>query len=200
MAFRAAQIAGAVRISAILAAHGIQALKSRFPAAWRNGQGYNVDFDDDRGVWHDFVTGEGGGILDLVGKLRGCSRKEALHWLAGFAGYALPGQPWSATERQKWLNARRQQQELEAWRQRGLRLLRGWRNWFWDASRHAERWLASPAGAASFGLMKFDLAIVCVSRGERLGDRLNDAVNRLTALPVDALRRLRARLVNRRSD
>jgi hypothetical protein len=58
----------------------------RTPATWRGGDGWNVVMDDGKGVWHDFVTGEGGGILDLTQRVNGCSRREAVFWLAALGG------------------------------------------------------------------------------------------------------------------
>src|SRR5689334_18557606 len=54
----------------------------RAVAVWRGGDGFNVSLDDGRGLWHDFTTGEGGGILDLVVRVVGGSRQDALRWVA----------------------------------------------------------------------------------------------------------------------
>jgi hypothetical protein len=75
----------------------------RAPAVYRGGDGKDaVSGDDARGLWHDFVSGEGGGILDLVARIRGGSKREALGWLAEFAGYRLDERPLSLAERNKW--------------------------------------------------------------------------------------------------
>lgn len=58
----------------------------RGQAWWRNGNGLNVRLDDSRGVWKDFVTNEGGGVLALVVRIRGGTRQDALRWVADFAG------------------------------------------------------------------------------------------------------------------
>jgi len=58
-------------------------------ATWRNGGGFNVALDDSRGVFHDFVTDQGGGVLALVQTARGCSKADALRWLADFAGVCM---------------------------------------------------------------------------------------------------------------
>ena len=83
----------------------------RAPAAWRKGDGLNVSMDDSRGIWHDFVTDEGGGVLDLIVRLRGGNRQDALRWLAGFAGVPLEDKPLSPVEREDWA---RRQREIEA--------------------------------------------------------------------------------------
>jgi hypothetical protein len=56
---------------------------------WRGGDGFNVSLNDTRSVWHDFTTDEGGGVLDLVARIRGGDRQDALRWLAAFAGIRL---------------------------------------------------------------------------------------------------------------
>jgi hypothetical protein len=78
--------------------HGVY----RGSAVWRVGDGYNVSIDDERSVWHDFVTDEGGGVLDLVVKVRGGSRQDALRWLAEFVGIEIEGRPLSQEDRQRW--------------------------------------------------------------------------------------------------
>ena len=76
--------------------------------------------DDARGVWHDFVMDEGGGILDLVKRIRGGNRADALRWCADFAGVPLDERPVSTEDRARWVAERR---ELE----RDLRGARYWR-------------------------------------------------------------------------
>jgi hypothetical protein len=80
----------------------------RAPATWRGGDGLSVALDDSRGVWHDFVTDEGGGVIDLVVCVRGGSRQEALRWLADFAGIPLDDQPLSPEDRRRWARERRE--------------------------------------------------------------------------------------------
>ena len=82
--------------------------KWRAVAVWRRGDGLNVSFDDARGLWHDFTTGEGGGVLDLVVRICGGSRQEALRWLADFAGYPLDDRQFSASQRAEWAREHRQ--------------------------------------------------------------------------------------------
>jgi hypothetical protein len=77
----------------------------RAPAVWRSGEGFNVSMDDSGGVWHDLATNEGGGVLDLVTRIRGGSRQGALRWLAGFAQVPLSDSP-SGAERSEWAKER----------------------------------------------------------------------------------------------
>jgi hypothetical protein len=64
----------------------------------------NVSLDDSSGVWHDFVSGDGGGILCLVMRLRGCTKRDALMWLADFVGVPLDDRPMFAGERRASLS------------------------------------------------------------------------------------------------
>ena len=64
----------------------------RGAAVWRGGDGLNVSLNDTLNVWHDFTANEGGGVLDLVVRIRGCSRQDALRWLADFTGILLDKQ------------------------------------------------------------------------------------------------------------
>lgn len=48
---------------------------------WRTRGSFKVDVAD--GVWHDHEAKEGGGVLDLVMRERGCDKAGALDWLEG---------------------------------------------------------------------------------------------------------------------
>jgi len=52
-----------------------------------------VSLNDEKACWHDFVTGEGGGVLDLVQRIRGCNRADALRWLSETVGIPLEARP-----------------------------------------------------------------------------------------------------------
>jgi hypothetical protein len=97
-------------ISAIWKALGGDApRRGRARAFYREGDNrVAVSLNDEKGCWHDFVTGEGGGVLDLVVRVRGGSRQDALRWAADFVGCPLDDRPLSAFERALW--AKRQQQ------------------------------------------------------------------------------------------
>lgn len=69
---------------------------------WRKGDSYSLSLNDARGVWYDFVTGRGGGILDLILEARGGTRQEALHWLADLTGTPVELTPLSAAGRTHW--------------------------------------------------------------------------------------------------
>jgi hypothetical protein len=67
-------------------------------AFWRGGEGFNVSLDDQKNVWHDFVANEGGGVLDLVMRIRGCDRRGAYTWVA--AEFTLPTSDLTPAERE----------------------------------------------------------------------------------------------------
>jgi hypothetical protein len=84
----------------------------RGPATWRGGDGPSVSLDDSRGVWHDFVSGQGGGVLDLIIQARGGSRADALRWAAVFSGVTLQGRPLSPSHRERQAQERREAEYL----------------------------------------------------------------------------------------
>jgi hypothetical protein len=105
----ATEILEHVRISDVYRELGGPELRGmRGPAFWRDGDGLNVSLEDSRGVWHDFATDEGGGILDLVVRVRGGSRQDALRWCADLAGVPMDDTPLSAADRARWAAERRE--------------------------------------------------------------------------------------------
>lgn len=72
-------IAKAVNISAIFKQYGAELPpRGNAIAFWRGDTSPSVSIDRNTGLWHDFGTGEGGTILDLVMKIEGCSLQEAV--------------------------------------------------------------------------------------------------------------------------
>ena len=66
---------------------------NRGQAFWRGGKGDSVSLDPSRGLWHDFVTGEGGDVIRLVEVVQGCDFRDALAWLSDFTGLSLADAP-----------------------------------------------------------------------------------------------------------
>jgi hypothetical protein len=86
------ELKNAARIHETWAALGGGQLRhGRGQAFWRSGDGYSVSLDAAKGLWHDFVTGAGGDVVALVETVRGCGFRDALAWLADFAGVPVPG-------------------------------------------------------------------------------------------------------------
>jgi hypothetical protein len=72
----------------------------RARAFYRDGDNQQaVSFDDSKGCWYDHRDGKGGGVLDLVQRVRGGSRAEALRHLAELSGVTLEDRPTTAAER-----------------------------------------------------------------------------------------------------
>ncbi len=104
----AAEILERVRISDVAEYLGVKLDRSRRRgvASWREGRNFSISFNDAKNVWHDFVTGEGGGVVDFVVRVRGCDRKTALEWLALYAGVPLDDKPPSPERRKRWAQER----------------------------------------------------------------------------------------------
>lgn len=117
----ATEVLSRVTISEVYGALGGPKLrKMRGPAFWRGGDGWNVALNDAKGTWFDHVANEGGGVLELIARVRGGSRVDALRWLAELAGVPLEDKPLSPAARAEWAWERR---ELE----RDLPTARLWR-------------------------------------------------------------------------
>ena len=65
------------------------------------------------GTWHDFETGEGGGVLDLVTRERGCDKAAAKHWLRD-GGFLEPQPDRLLEPRSKLLSMPRQRGDTRA--------------------------------------------------------------------------------------
>jgi hypothetical protein len=78
----------------------------RAVAHWRGGKQLSVSGDDTRGVWKDHVSGDRGGVLDLIVRVNGGTKQEALRWAAELAGVALEDKPQSPGERAAWVRER----------------------------------------------------------------------------------------------
>lgn len=105
----AADVASSVRISEIYTAltgkepRRTGPDKYRGAAVWRGGDNpQSVALDDSRNTWYDFPTGEGGGVLDLVVRIRGGSRQDALRWTADFAGIPMDDRKPAPADRAEW--------------------------------------------------------------------------------------------------
>src|SRR5262249_44070128 len=107
-AMTAPDIISATRIGDVWGALGGGELRNgRGRAWWRGGDGFNISLSDTKGVWYDHVTGDGGGVLDLVQNVRGGTRREALRWLADYAGVPLDNRPLRGQELAEYAQRRR---------------------------------------------------------------------------------------------
>jgi hypothetical protein len=98
--------------------------RKRSQAFWRNGDGWSVTLNDDKNCWFDHRDGVGGGVLDLIQRVRGGSPAEALRWLSEF--YALPLDGASPEQRRRYAKARRRAPRLALAAE------------IWHIERHAE--------------------------------------------------------------
>ena len=121
------EILAAVTISRVATAlTGVEPHHGRIPAPWRKTTDRNVSLCDRKGAWIDHVTGEGGGILDFVIRIRGGSRQDALQWLAIFSGIPIDNREFSPGERATWARRRgeieRNLPTAELWRRSAVSL------------------------------------------------------------------------------
>lgn len=82
-------------IRQVFAALGGKLHGGRGQAFWRNGDGYSVALDPEKGVWFDHRDGVGGDVIALVETARGCDFREAVAWLGDFTGMSqsAPSRP-----------------------------------------------------------------------------------------------------------
>jgi len=73
-------------VDAWVAVGGGELRHDRGRAFWRDGGDFNVAINKDKGVWHDFVTGEGGNTVGLVSTALNMSPGDAALWLIDLAG------------------------------------------------------------------------------------------------------------------
>jgi hypothetical protein len=106
-----------INIGQLWAALGGEPIRhGRARASWRDGDGWNIALDSERGLAYDFTTGTGGGVLWLVETARGCSRADALRWLEA-NGFIEPRR-LSAVDRRAHSQRRdvAEQEAQQAWR------------------------------------------------------------------------------------
>ncbi len=80
-----------VQLPSLLAALGFDRARARRTACVLCGATNRTtfSFDSERGVWHCFRCGAGGGVLDLVQAVHGFDREGALRWLSHMVGVPL---------------------------------------------------------------------------------------------------------------
>ena len=108
MALMVADVARSTSISTVWARLGGGELRRhRGRAFWRDGDGWAVSINDEKGTWFDHRDGIGGGVLDLIQHVRGASRQDALRWLASMVGFKLDDPPMTRQCRADWLKQQR---------------------------------------------------------------------------------------------
>jgi len=104
---RLRELLARVRITDIADALGIPRRNMRVKAVWRNGDDWTVDLNDAKGTWFDFKTNEGGGILDFIQIVLGCSRRDAVSWLCEYMGVPEPSRPFTPQEKAEYARKKR---------------------------------------------------------------------------------------------
>lgn len=137
-----AHLVASVKISEVFRLLGGGPIRhGRAKAFWRNGDGWNVDLVDARGVWHDKATNDGGGVLGLIRHINGGTRAEALHWLADATGAILDDRKPDPAVRAARLAVERELPVARAWRRAWLdladELLEGLKSALFDPTQPA---------------------------------------------------------------
>jgi hypothetical protein len=111
----ASAIVDSIRISEVWAALGGDPLRRcRGKAFWRDGDGYNISLNDQKGCWYDFRDNAGGGMLDLICLVLQCDRASAIAWLSDYAGMPLDSETFSTPQHRR--AAEIEAELLLAWR------------------------------------------------------------------------------------
>jgi hypothetical protein len=110
----AADIIRATTITAVwVGLGGDPPVHNRARAFYRNGDNPQaVLLDDAKGRWFDFRDNFGGGVLDLVQKVRSVSRSEALYWVADFIAASLDKEPPSRHSRRRFAALKQHAEQL----------------------------------------------------------------------------------------
>ena len=168
--------------------------KGRGQAFWRNGDGWNVHLDLERGRWYDFAHGEGGGILRLIEVGLPCDRRMAVQWLADFVGLPLNTR-WNPHKRIVYAHRRRDAEQLAAnltaRRRRKLGELLERRNCLWDLERTVSRWARENLNdPTKINDWRWD-GVWAHALDDQRGDEINQQMQRLeNASPAELLKKL----------
>lgn len=109
-----AQIVAATTITQVWVGLGGEPPKrGRARAFYRDGDNLDaVSLNDTKGCWHDFKTGEFGGVLDLIRIVLGCDRCSSARWLAEFTGLPLNSHAFTFQERREYAQRLAQAERL----------------------------------------------------------------------------------------
>jgi hypothetical protein len=148
-------------------------------AHWRRGMNFSVALNDQKGAWHDHVTGEGGGMVDLVVAVHGGTRREALEWLAALAGVELS--PQTREQARNWAREAQETTRALEWKRELLDRLRQERNGFLRAYHRAKDFVLShdPEVCERNGDARFEAAL---SLGESYMERVEELDKQIDAV------------------
>jgi DNA primase len=194
----ASDIVSQVKITDVAQVLGVKMdrTRRRGVATWREGTNFSVSFSDEKNVWHDFVTDEGGGVLDFIQRARGCDRKEALQLLASIAG--VPLDHHTEAERRDYARrmhaAKREAEALLKWKAETLEDLRFHCGRIQRTYHNAVKFVLSHDAeeCERRGDVRYELALQI---GETYWDRveaMDEQIDRLEAMsPAELLKRFR---------
>ena len=169
--------------------------RGRYPAWFRGGDSDSLSVNDRFGSWHDFKTGQNGGILDLIELALRCSRREAVQWLADHHGVSLDGCRTPAEAhvwRQRSQRVKAAAGELEALRRSLTSFQRAIRNTFWDSCNDLERWADSRPGFSEDPRWE---EFARVPSRRRLADAVDRYITEVGQMGARELIALRSRIV-----
>jgi hypothetical protein len=190
----AGEIVDSVRITDVWRALGGQApRRGRAVAFWRDrADGLNVSLSDAKGMWKDFARDERGGVLDLIQKVRGGDRYDALRWLADYAGIPLDSDRWSPEQKREY-GRRRRAAEREAvqvaeWRDGLVNAAREFRNSSFRAYHRARRHLLRCGTWERCCQVAADVADACEPRYMELDASIDELLKASSTQLVEAYR------------
>jgi hypothetical protein len=165
-------------------------------AFWRDGEHWNVALYRETQSWHDYVAGEGGGILKLIETALDCSRRQAWRWLAHHHGVKLdrPSRAQAANERLRRSRVAAAAAHLERLKAQIAGFVRAVRNSIWSDCRFLESW---ETAQQDFSDDPRWLEVARLSERRRLADGLDSYLKKLEGMDALALIELRNRLSGR---
>jgi hypothetical protein len=130
-------------------------------------------------------------VIDFVARVRGCDRKEALAWLAEYAGVPLDGQT-DSTQRDWAARLRAVRPEAEAlvcWKQETLEAYRCQRNRIQHTYHAAVRFVLqhSPEECAARGDVRYELALTIGETYWQRVEELDGIIDRVEAASYEYL-------------
>ena len=151
--FSASVIVAAKPISEVWIALGGDPPKhGRARAFYRDGTNQHaVSLSDAKAAWFDHRDGRGGGVLDLIQRVLGYNRTDALRWLSGLTGLALADSPLSAADRRRYARARWEAAEIVAWRERLTNAIKRERARWWGVHHFTKSYILEHGFDAALG-------------------------------------------------
>jgi hypothetical protein len=148
--------------------------RGRACAFFRDGDNpFAVSLNDEKGAWFDFRDNVGGGVLDLVQRVRGCDRGAALRWLAELNGITLDDHPLSPAERREYARRCAEASGLAAWKERLVEALKRERERGWGIYHGALRYILDNGLEAPLGDAMATLHEIAEERIEILNTQID---------------------------